>query len=96
MIISDFDIMGIGADPSEADPPLVIDTDAVLSPPVAAQGLQSVRWRNPEVCKGLSIIQHSELPACDFLNLRRQALGPFPMPDHFSVFRPEAPNHIEY
>ena len=96
MIVSDFDVMGIRPDPSEADSPLVIDTDAVLALPVTAQCLQSVRWRNPEVSEGLSIIQHSELPACDFLDLWREALRPFPLPDHFSVFRPEALNHDEY
>jgi len=34
VIIDDLDVAGIPAGPAEADPPLVIDADAVLSPPV--------------------------------------------------------------
>ena len=49
MVIHDFDFVGISADPTKADSPLVVDPDAPLSSPIAAKSFESIpRW-NPEV-----------------------------------------------
>ena len=46
MIVNDLDFVRISPDPSEADPPLVIDPDAVLVRSIAGELLQSIgRWR---------------------------------------------------
>jgi hypothetical protein len=42
MIVHDFHVNGVGVNPSEAYPPLVIDTNAVLTEAVAAKRLQTV------------------------------------------------------
>jgi hypothetical protein len=45
MVIYDFYLLRNGTSPSETNPPLVIDPDAVLPRPVTRQGLQPVARR---------------------------------------------------
>jgi hypothetical protein len=47
MVIHYLDIKSIGVDPTEADPPLVVDPNAVLPGPVAAENLQPIPWNRP-------------------------------------------------
>ena len=47
MIIDDFYVVRIPALPTEADPPLVIDSNAVLALAVAAEFLEAIgRWNS--------------------------------------------------
>jgi len=46
MIVDNFDVMAVAIAPNEADSPLLIDPDGMLSLPVTTQRLQLVsRWR---------------------------------------------------
>ena len=49
MIVYDLNVYGVGRYPTEADLPLVIDPDAVLSQPVAGQSFKN----------GLNLVQRS-------------------------------------
>jgi len=49
MIIYNFDVERIPASPNEAQPPLIVDANAVLSGPIAGQCLQVIGWRLPEI-----------------------------------------------
>jgi hypothetical protein len=60
--------------PAEANPPLVINTDAVLSLTVAFQCFQSVAWRQLQVAQLARAVQLRELPQGNALNLRRQSV----------------------
>ena len=51
MVVDDLNIMGVAVAPAKADPPLVIDSDAVLSFSIAQQALQPIAGRSPEVSK---------------------------------------------
>jgi hypothetical protein len=42
MIVNDFHVVGISVLPMKADPPLIVDPNAVLAVSVAAELLQSV------------------------------------------------------
>jgi hypothetical protein len=45
MIIHDFDVISAGIGPSETQPELIVDPDAVLSLPIAFEPLQTIpRW----------------------------------------------------
>lgn len=46
MVISDFDFVGVAADPTEAQTPLVIDTDAVLTGTLAFERFEPVAGRD--------------------------------------------------
>jgi hypothetical protein len=47
VVVDDFHIKRVAGLKSEADPPLVIDTDAVLTSTVAFSRLQSIIGRHP-------------------------------------------------
>lgn len=46
MIITDFDVVRIAIDKSEADAPLVVDGDGMLSLPVGFQCVQAIAGRH--------------------------------------------------
>ena len=62
MIVYDLNLFRVSIAPHKADAPLVIDADAVLAGPVAAQLLQPVAGRHAEVVQLLSRVDHDELP----------------------------------
>jgi hypothetical protein len=72
MIIHDFNVISISIDPFKANPPLIVNPDAVLSCPVAAKLLQPVRWRNAEIVKRDGIGEHAQLAIADLLDVLRQ------------------------
>jgi hypothetical protein len=65
MVIDDFDVFGAAVRPSEADSPLVVDANAVLSLPVSPQGLQPVSRRNPQIAEAAGNLELAELSARD-------------------------------
>ena len=48
VIIGDFNIEGTALAPTEAEPPLVVDADAVLADTASPEGLQPVAGRNAQ------------------------------------------------
>jgi hypothetical protein len=62
MIIHNFDIVYIAGFPSEANPPLIVDTNTVLPLPVAFQRFKLIAGRLPEVLKGSGAVQIKQLP----------------------------------
>jgi hypothetical protein len=69
MIIHDFYVIGITIDPSNAYPPLVVNPDAVLPCPVAAELLQPVRWRNTKIIHCDRVVEHAQLAVADLLDV---------------------------
>ncbi len=47
MVVADFHLAGIGAVPSEANPPLVIDADGMLSLKVSLDCLEPISRGHP-------------------------------------------------
>jgi hypothetical protein len=75
VIVNDLDVEGIGSDPSKADPPLIVDADAVLSDTIGRKFLQTVCWRNPEVGEARSSVQHDKFAKCDAKEIGRELAG---------------------
>jgi hypothetical protein len=48
VVVDDFDVMSIIADPTEADPPLIVDADAVLAAALPFQRLEPVTRREAQ------------------------------------------------
>jgi hypothetical protein len=44
MIVHYLDFKGIGFNPPEADPPLVVDPNTALHRPITGEGLQPIPW----------------------------------------------------
>ena len=68
MVIHDFNIEGISVLPAKADPPLVVNADAVLSFAVALECFEPVTGRDLELLKALCLMQVQKLAAGDPLN----------------------------
>jgi hypothetical protein len=73
MIVHDFYIMRIAGTPSEANAPLVIDPDAVLTGPVAFQGLKPIARRYAQEVQGGGSVDLQQLTMRNPLYVRRKA-----------------------
>ena len=62
MIIDDLDAFRRAFAPDEAESPLIVDPDAMLTLPVAAQSLKPVSWNCRHVLQALGVVQHPQLP----------------------------------
>lgn len=71
MVVDDFYVFGAIVRPSEANPPLLVDADAVLSLPIALERFECVTGRNLQVIKNNRPIQLGKL-------LERRALDVHP------------------
>jgi hypothetical protein len=71
VIIDDLNVVGIPFDPTEAQPPLVIDSDAMLSPPVTRQCLEAIPRRGLEIAQGARPVKVVQLPARHALDRRK-------------------------
>jgi hypothetical protein len=65
MVINDFHVFGAAREPSEAEPPLPVDADAVLALPVAFQRLEAIARLNPQVVEPAGDFELPKLAACD-------------------------------
>ena len=92
MIIDNLDLNRIGLNPEEADPPLVVDPNAVLPQPIAAKFFQTIPSNHPQIGKGSRGVNLVQLSLCyrsDALELSAE-LTP---KDPFALPIPERPDH---
>jgi hypothetical protein len=61
MIVRDLHVVGVVPAPHEADPVLVVDPDAMLPLSVAAQFLQAIAGRNPQILELKRTFEHGQL-----------------------------------
>jgi hypothetical protein len=74
MIVDDLDTVCGATLPDEAEPPSIVNPDAVLSNPVAFERLQVIAWRRAQIVEPDRGIQDSQLPACHDQDVRRKTL----------------------
>jgi hypothetical protein len=58
--------------PDKANPPLLVDADAVLPGPIPPEDFQMIAGRIPQVIHCVGGIQLAQLPQGAFLNISRQ------------------------
>jgi hypothetical protein len=93
VVVADFDIFCILTDPAEAETPLVIDADAVLSGAIASQGFEAVTWRNPQMIETRGGVQLVELHLGGGLDIAREFFGADEIEDLLGFGIGEAPDH---
>ena len=71
VVINDFDILGPGGGPCEADAPLAVDANAVLAGAIIAERLQAVAWARLQVPQFRGIVQDLQLPLRDVFNVQK-------------------------
>jgi hypothetical protein len=69
MISNDFYVVHVAIDPFKANPPLVINSNALLPGAVAAELLQAVRRRDAQIVECGSIVKHAQLTVSDLLDI---------------------------
>jgi hypothetical protein len=74
MVINDLYVVGVPGPPAEADPPLLVDANAVLARPVTLELLESIRRRDSQVLQGRRGIEHPKFSERDALNIRSKPL----------------------
>ena len=82
MVIDNLHAMRAFRFPAKAYPPLVVDSDAVLSLAPAFQRLQAITWRYAQFFQFNSRIQHLQFPLHDC----QQVAGETPESDAFKNF----------
>ena len=73
MVVRDLDIVGITVDESEADAPLVIDSDCVLPSSVSPELVESIPRRAPKVMQVSRQVDVFELPPRPTRDLGRES-----------------------
>ena len=76
MIVGDLDIPGCAISPYKAEPPLIVDANAVLALTIAAQSLQTITGRHPQIVQLPGGITGQKLRAGAPLNLHRSPRTP--------------------
>lgn len=71
VIVNDFYVTRRSVIPHEADPPLIIDPNAVLPTSITFQFLQPIRRRSPQIVNHVGCVKHLQLTASALLNFYR-------------------------
>jgi hypothetical protein len=74
VVVDDLDIVRVAAAPAEAHTILVVDANTVRALPIAAERIEPIARRHPQVVQGGGCIQHHQLPQRQALNLGVQPL----------------------
>ncbi len=72
VVVHDLHVVSIATVPPEADPPLVVDPDAVLPGPIAPQPLQAIPGRHTKIIQPGGGVQHPQLPQGHILHFRSE------------------------
>jgi len=74
VVVDDLDVVRATLRPAQADPPLVVDADAVLARAVPAQGFEAVAGRRLEVAERSGMVDLQQIAMGDSHHVRRDAL----------------------
>lgn len=66
VIIGDFDFVGISCLPTKTNSILIVDTDTMLTLPIASKSLQTISGRDGEIAEVANPIEQVEFPLRDW------------------------------
>jgi hypothetical protein len=75
MVVHDLNFVRIASIPDKADAVLIIDANAVLPFPVAAQSFQMISWRDSQIAQLRDSIQNEQLAFGYAMEIRRQSFA---------------------
>jgi hypothetical protein len=85
VIVRDFNVGRSSGGPGEADPPLIVDSHAVLSRPIAAQSLEPIPGRHSQIVELLCRIDDQQLPIRYSLQIRAEPPNTLTPPDPLRI-----------
>jgi hypothetical protein len=62
VVIDNLNVVGVTLAPRKADPPALIDPNAVLSHSIPDQLLEAIGWGNLQIIEGMRIVEHAQFP----------------------------------
>jgi hypothetical protein len=93
VVVDDLDVMSVSADPAKADPPLVVDANAVLAETIGGELLQTVRRGHPEVSKAGGGIENEQFAKGNSVKIRGHPSDPLAPKESLGVGVTEASDH---
>jgi hypothetical protein len=95
VIVNDLDVIGVTVGPAKANSPLIIDSDAVLSPAISGEFLQTIGRRHSEFVQRGGGVYDQQLAQRYTVQVGRYPANPVSLEESFGVAIAEAPNHID-
>lgn len=93
MVVDDLDLPRLAIAPSEADTPLFVDANTVLSSAIAPQRLEPVAGRRPQIVKPACGLKYQEFRLRPLLDPHGQAANIMACKDGRSALVGEALDH---
>ncbi|OGQ93097.1 MAG: hypothetical protein A2284_12455 [Deltaproteobacteria bacterium RIFOXYA12_FULL_61_11] len=93
MVIHNLDVPTVMPDPYEAKAELGIDAYTIPLLPVPLEPLEPVSWWYTYILQRVGVMEHTQLPEGDQLDVRRELLGEMPVENPLSFFAGERGNH---
>ena len=93
MVIDDLHLFRASLGPAKADPPLLVDPDAMLPSPPAFERLELVAGWNPQVLQPSGDMHHRQLAAHHAEQVAGQLARHLPLEDFLRLFAGETPDH---
>jgi hypothetical protein len=93
VIVDDLDVVGIAFPPPEADPPLIVDPDTVLTGSIAAKTFETVAGWHAKIVQLLGGVQHPKLSQGHPLDTRSESPGGSPVEQPLGVPITQALDH---
>jgi len=95
MVVDNLHVVCVPDAPAEADAPLIVDTNAVLTCPGASEFLETIARRDSEVCQPFRCVQDQEPAERSTLNLARKPSDRLATKESLGVTVAEALDHRE-
>jgi hypothetical protein len=86
-------VLSIAFRPPEANSPLVVDSDAVLTLTIPSEPFKAIAGRDSKIPERLGAIEDDQLPQSLALKRRGELPGNFTAEDSLCLPVSEAPNH---
>jgi hypothetical protein len=92
MVVHDLNVESIRFNPTEANPPLIVQPDAVLPQAVAGEGLQTIPWDRSKIENHRRRMKLVQLSLSDTRDTLKSAAELAPK-DLLGIVVPERPDH---
>jgi hypothetical protein len=93
MVIDNFNFVCVTFAPAKANPPLVVDSDAVLSVAIAFEFFETIAWRHAKIVQRFGGIKQGKLPEGGPVKFSGESLDFFALKEQFRVLIGESPDH---
>jgi hypothetical protein len=93
VIVDDLHVVGVAVSPAKADPPSIIDANAVLPCSISSQALQPVAGRYAKILEARGGVQDAELPKTHSLHVFPEPPDRLPVEQALRVTVAEALDH---